>query len=117
MSRKVFVAGGTGVLGRASLRVLVEAGYLVRSTARGNDKADLVRNLGAEPISLITDEDVPDGVYEEARKRFSEAELVNLTPASVTNKGWNRLSIAFRTVPGTYQLAAAHAAVAKESER
>ena len=50
MAVKVFVAGGTGVLGRASLGPLVEAGYVVRSTARGKDKADLVRSLGAEPV-------------------------------------------------------------------
>lgn len=50
MGGKVFVAGGTGVLGRASLRPLVEAGYVVRSTARGRDKADVVRSLGAEPV-------------------------------------------------------------------
>jgi len=50
MARKIFVAGGTGVLGRASLQPLVEAGYTVRSTARGRDKADLVRRLGAEPV-------------------------------------------------------------------
>ena len=39
MSMKVFVAGGTGVLGRAGLRALVEAGHSVRSTARGEEKA------------------------------------------------------------------------------
>jgi hypothetical protein len=27
----------------------------------------------------------------------------NLTPAVVAINGWNRLNIAFRTVPGTYQ--------------
>jgi nucleoside-diphosphate-sugar epimerase len=50
MSLKVFVAGGTGVLGRASLPALVEAGHSVRSTARGSNKAALVRSLGAEPV-------------------------------------------------------------------
>jgi nucleoside-diphosphate-sugar epimerase len=49
---KVFVAGGTGVLGRASLRALVEAGHHVTSTARGKQKSDLVRSLGAEPIDV-----------------------------------------------------------------
>ena len=47
---KIFVAGGTGVLGRASLKALVEAGHQVRSTARTEEKADLVRSLGAEPV-------------------------------------------------------------------
>jgi nucleoside-diphosphate-sugar epimerase len=52
MPMKVFVAGGTGVLGRASLRALVECGHRVRSTARGEEKSDLVRNLGAEPVEV-----------------------------------------------------------------
>ena len=50
MSLKVFVAGGTGVLGRASLPALVAAGHSVRSTARGSNKAALVRSFGAEPV-------------------------------------------------------------------
>ncbi len=47
---KIFVAGGTGVLGRASLRPLVEAGHRVISTARGKGKAEQVRAVGAEPV-------------------------------------------------------------------
>jgi hypothetical protein len=45
----------------------------------------------------------PNTIYEEARRHFSEKELVDLTLALVAINGWNRLSIAFRTVPGTYQ--------------
>ncbi len=50
MPLKVFVAGGTGVLGRASLPALLAAGHSVRSTARGQGKAAFVRSLGAEPV-------------------------------------------------------------------
>ena len=46
---------------------------------------------------------VPDDVYEAARQHFSEKELVDLTLAIVAINGWNRLAIAFRSVPGTYQ--------------
>jgi len=49
---KIFVAGGTGVLGRASVKALVEAGHEVSATARTSSKADAVRNLGAEPIQV-----------------------------------------------------------------
>lgn len=35
--------------------------------------------------------------------QFSEDELVNLTLAVVTINGWNRLNIAFRTTPASYQ--------------
>lgn len=46
---------------------------------------------------------VSDEVYERARKHFTEKELVDLTMILVAINGWNRLSIAFRTDPGTYQ--------------
>lgn len=49
---KIFVAGGTGVLGRATLRALIEAGHTVRATARGQAKAAAVRAIGAEPIEV-----------------------------------------------------------------
>jgi uncharacterized protein YbjT (DUF2867 family) len=49
---KVFVAGGTGVLGRASLQALIAAGHSVRSTARGNDHAGLITKLGAERVAV-----------------------------------------------------------------
>jgi len=60
-----------------------------------------------EAITLISSSNAPDDVYEEARKEFTEEELVNLTIAVVAINGWNRLAIGFRAVPGTYQPAAA----------
>jgi alkylhydroperoxidase family enzyme len=57
----------------------------------------------AEALTLITDGHVPDAVFEQARSQFSEEELVNLTLAVVAINGWNRISISFRTEPGTYQ--------------
>jgi AhpD family alkylhydroperoxidase len=55
-----------------------------------------------EAVTLITDGHVPDEVYEQARKDFSDDELTKLTLAVVAINGWNRFSIAFRTVPGHY---------------
>ncbi|HET7215052.1 MAG TPA: NAD(P)-dependent oxidoreductase [Terriglobia bacterium] len=49
---KIFVAGGTGVLGQASVKALVGAGHEVRATARTVPKADLLRGLGAEPVKV-----------------------------------------------------------------
>jgi AhpD family alkylhydroperoxidase len=57
----------------------------------------------AEAITLVSEDHVPDEVYDEVRKRFSEEELVNLTVAIVAINGWNRLCIGFRVVPGEYQ--------------
>ena len=56
-----------------------------------------------EAITLVREGHVPDAVYERAKKRFSEEELVNLTMAIITINGWNRLAITFRMVPGEYQ--------------
>ena len=47
---------------------------------------------------------VPDAVYEAARGHFTEAELVDLTLAVISINGWNRLNVAFRTVPGDYRV-------------
>ena len=66
-----------------------------------------------EAITLIASSHAPDEVYEEARKQFSEEELVNLTIAIAAINGWNRLSIGFRAVPGSYQPAAQKQAAAK----
>jgi AhpD family alkylhydroperoxidase len=64
-----------------------------------------------EAVTLIGQGPVADTLYEEARRHFSERELVNLTLALIAINGWNRLSIAFRTVPGTYQPKAPSSAV------
>ncbi|HPY29206.1 MAG TPA: carboxymuconolactone decarboxylase family protein [Verrucomicrobiota bacterium] len=56
-----------------------------------------------EAVTRVAESQVPDAVYAQARRHFSEKELVDLTLAIVAINGWNRLSVAFRTVPGTYQ--------------
>jgi AhpD family alkylhydroperoxidase len=52
-----------------------------------------------EAVTLVSDGHVPDAVYEEARKHFSEKELVDLTYAVMAINAWNRLAIAFRAQP------------------
>lgn len=56
-----------------------------------------------EALTKITEGHVPDEVYEEVKPHFSEKELTDLSLAIVTINAWNRLSIAARVVPGTYQ--------------
>ncbi len=56
----------------------------------------------AEALTEISRDHVPDEVYERTRTHFSEKELVDLSLAVVAINGWNRLAIAFRTVPGTF---------------
>jgi AhpD family alkylhydroperoxidase len=57
----------------------------------------------AEGRDLVADTHVPDDVFEEGHQHFNDEELANLTLGIVAINGWNRLSIAFRTTPGTYQ--------------
>ncbi len=57
----------------------------------------------AEAVTNITDGHAPDEVFEEARQYFSEQEMADLTLAVTAINSWNRVSIAFRVVPGTYQ--------------
>jgi len=60
----------------------------------------------AEAVTLVAEGHVPDAVYDEARRHFSEKELADLTLSVAGINAWNRLSIAARVVPGTYQPAA-----------
>jgi AhpD family alkylhydroperoxidase len=68
-----------------------------------------------ETVTLVSADQVPDTAYAEARGQFSERELVDLTAAIVAINAWNRLAIAFRKVPGSFQLPAG-AARAQASE-
>lgn len=56
-----------------------------------------------EAVTKLTDQEVPDAVYDEARRAFDDAELANLTLAIIAINGWNRLNVAFRTPAGNYQ--------------
>ena len=51
-----------------------------------------------EAVTLGSQTRVPDEVYEEARRNFSEEELVKLTVAVATINAWNRIAISFRAV-------------------
>uniref|UniRef100_UPI002606446E carboxymuconolactone decarboxylase family protein n=1 Tax=Geobacter sp. TaxID=46610 RepID=UPI002606446E len=56
-----------------------------------------------EAVTRVSETHVPDEVYGEVRKRFSVKELADLTVAVATINLWNRLAIAGRATPGTYQ--------------
>jgi AhpD family alkylhydroperoxidase len=58
----------------------------------------------AEAVTKLEGGEVPDEVYTEARKEFSEQELIDLTLGVVAINGYNRLNIAFRTTAGTYHV-------------
>jgi alkylhydroperoxidase family enzyme len=56
-----------------------------------------------EALTLISEFDVSDELYQRTLQHFSETELANLTLAVVAINGWNRIAISFRAEPGTYQ--------------
>ena len=56
-----------------------------------------------EAVTRLEHRNVPDAVFEEARRHFSEKELADLTLAIVGINGWNRLNVAFHTPAGSYQ--------------
>lgn len=47
---RIFLAGGTGVIGRRLIPLLIEAGHTVVATTRSAEKLDLLRGLGAEGV-------------------------------------------------------------------
>ena len=57
----------------------------------------------AEAVTKLTDNNVPDAVYNDASEQFTEEELIDLTLAVTTINSYNRINIAFRTTAGSYQ--------------
>lgn len=53
-----------------------------------------------EAVTRVAETGVPDDVYQQARNHFTDKEIVDLALAIVAINGWNRLSVAFRNVPG-----------------
>jgi nucleoside-diphosphate-sugar epimerase len=58
---RVFLAGASGAIGRQLVPLLVAAGHEVAGTTRRQEKAQMLRELGAEPVVL--------DVYDAARLR------------------------------------------------
>jgi AhpD family alkylhydroperoxidase len=52
----------------------------------------------------ITASKMPDEIYSETSKHFSEQELVDLIVVANTINAWNRINIAFPNNIGTYQV-------------
>jgi AhpD family alkylhydroperoxidase len=54
----------------------------------------------AEVVTDLQEGHVPDAAYDRAKAAFNDRELVELTYAITNINTWNRLGVAFRTVPG-----------------
>jgi nucleoside-diphosphate-sugar epimerase len=77
---KVFVAGATGVLGRALVPQLMARGHEVVGMTRSASKQDLVRSLGARPV--VADALDPDAVARAVASAEPEVIVHQLTALS-----------------------------------
>lgn len=55
----------------------------------------------AEIVTRLPPAGIPDAAYDRVRSHFSEKEVADLTFAITVINVWNRLSVAFRRVPGS----------------
>jgi AhpD family alkylhydroperoxidase len=56
-----------------------------------------------EEITLVSERQVPDDVYEEAARHFDQEELAGLIYAATVINAWNRLAISTRMLAGEYE--------------
>jgi len=54
-----------------------------------------------EILTKLPAHGVPDDIYDSVREQLSEKELSDLTFSIMAINAWNRISIAFKTVPGS----------------
>ena len=54
-----------------------------------------------EALTKLPEGGVPDELYERVRGQFSEKELSDLTFSVMAINAWNRVGIAFKSVPGS----------------
>lgn len=54
-----------------------------------------------EILTKLPAQGVPDDIYDSVREQLSEKELSDLTFSIMAINAWNRISIAFKTVPGS----------------
>jgi alkylhydroperoxidase family enzyme len=53
-----------------------------------------------EALTRLPEPGVPDDLYDRVRNELSEKELSDLSFAVMAINAWNRVNVAFRTVPG-----------------
>lgn len=58
-----------------------------------------------EALTTLSPQGVPDEVYEQVRSQLSEKELTELTYEIMAINAWNRINVAFRVVPGSFDKA------------
>lgn len=83
-------------IGETEQRLYTLAGWREAPFFNERERAALALT---ESVTLISSTFVPDDVYQEAARHFTEKELVELLMLIVTINGWNRLVVSTRTLP------------------
>lgn len=73
-----------------------------RETAMFSDR-ERAALAWTEAMTLISENDMSDELYEQVTQHFSEQEVVALSMAIIAINGWNRLAISFRVEFGSYE--------------
>ncbi|AEW03426.1 carboxymuconolactone decarboxylase [Niastella koreensis] len=56
-----------------------------------------------EAVTKIPQTDVTDEIFNELSRHFDKAQIADITMAILAINSWNRLNVAFRTIPGGYK--------------
>lgn len=94
---KVVVSGGTGVIGRAAVRCLVDAGHTVAVLARSSENVEVISGLGArpQPADLFSPESLVRA-YDGADVVINLASAMPVGYAAIWPSAW-RINDALRT--------------------
>ena len=113
---RVFVAGGTGVVGRRLVPQLVSRGHQVTATTTSAGKRDLLRRLGAEPVVMNGLDAISIGeAVAKARPQVIVHEMTAINPVHAGKPDikhmdrWFATTIRLRTEGTDHLLAAAQA--------
>lgn len=58
----------------------------------------------AEAVTKLHQQEITDDVFQPLLQFFSKAEIADLTISIANINTWNRINIAFRTIPGDYKV-------------
>ncbi|MCM3760887.1 carboxymuconolactone decarboxylase family protein [Alkalihalobacillus oceani] len=73
-----------------------------RETPFYSEKERAVLEL-TEAVTAISEDAVPDGVYENVRTYFDETQYIDLVTMIITINGWNRLALSAQLLPEDYE--------------
>lgn len=109
---RIFVAGGTGVVGRRLVPLLVSAGHQVTATTRSPGKRKLLQHIGADPVLMdALDADAVTQAVANAEPEVIVHQMTALSGAPDMRHfdRWFRTTNALRTRGTEHLLAAARA--------